>query len=148
MFRVYDISCEDGHVTRDVVVQTTTSDDEPRMPDCICGKPAKRMVCAPLFRFFKPVFDGMGWITNEAELKLARERTAKAQGCKVEDLVVHQESKTEMQTKADDHRHRSYARSKKQGLDASRLKEIKESCRKTGYNPHTGQQAPAPKPAS
>ena len=131
-----DLICADGHLERDVFFKHIDDENTP----CLCGL-ARHVSWAhtnksPGVSVFKPVFhDGVGWINDQDTFNVVRAQVAKEHGCKGTDLVANRETGTQIANKADDLRHRRWARDKKKGLDDVRRREIREITRKTGINP-------------
>lgn len=142
--RFLDLICANEHVEEDVMLPSAAvSEVLPPCPECGAARTTwwggGR---APAAKVFIPVHhDGVGWINDESTLKATRELIAKEQRCSVDQIVVNRETKTEIKTRADEVRHRRWARDKQRGLDRAQINEIKDSCRRHGINPLTNKRA-------
>ena len=116
------------------------------LPTCVVCQGERTISWAsgkgPGLKVFRPVFDeASGWISNEDDWNVHRARVAEKQGCKVEDIVAHRQTKSEISTHADEIRHRAAVRRKKQGITADVQKEIKATVQAHGINPLNGKKA-------
>lgn len=133
-----DLRCENGHTEFNVYYKDTP-------PVCpTCGGPRSRYWGSRVEQvgLFQPVFDEiLGWIRTPEAWAERRKQIAEAQGCRVEDIIAHNEGRTARVTRGEEALHRAWERRKAQGLDSKQLREVHQETRRSGVNPLSGRRA-------
>ena len=142
MARTLDLYCKACDETEDDLLLGMND----ALPTCVVCQGERTISWAggkaPGLKVFRPVFDeASGWISNEDDWNVHRARVAEKQGCKIEDIVAHRQSKAEMVTHGEEIKHRAAVRRKKLGITADVHKEIKETVKSHGINPLNGKKA-------